>query len=1327
MRYPFESQERYTFLRHLGQGIFGTTTLVLDTTTQDEVVLNAFDQEMNQDPEHFRRQIDALARLSHPHLTPYLHPLREGETLGYIRAYTPGKELIAWVTHDPEDTEASPQTRVSSARSKAPAEVSDEVEAIIAQVSHSGQFQAITPEALAALQPPRAGLSAILTRILEVMPGLLLGLEHLHHYKRAHGLICPECLLVESATGQGKLADFGLSSWLRLADLEQERALPDDLGAERAKAWRHRALLYRAPELFAPGAQPSAQSDVYSMGCIFYELLTGSPPHDLPFHLRRDDAPPPLSLFTRQPTCPSPWAWIIERMLAPVPSQRPPVAEILDFLEDAPSAPVAITPTFTPALTALFDYHPQLEHLMRQIKEVEASPQPHTVMLLGSRGAGKAHMLRHLGGELTQRGWVILHGHCMKQSLDFYDGWSAIFGQLSTLLEKVPPTDQPSVDHARHKAAMLFPTLVRATSGLAQGVESLARTSEMQEVERDGTELAAMRFEATRALRSLLQMVGGQRPLLLILENIEFAPRDTLQLLHDLRADSANWRVMILLTSSDPTHSKTFPALTHSGLDTITLPGFSPAAAGTFLRHLCPVEDDPIRELQSLIDPSCTTPPMLLKELVHSIRRGAMTLEEVRAEKLLQPAKRGASFEPTLRKIYRKRLDTLSPQAFELLQAIALYPQEAVPAPTIESYFAAHHPQASVSEAIDSLIQARLIRRSRTTHTAAYQSAHDMLQTLVLQGLGPQEKQAIYERFLDTLAKETFGTLRFELLRHAERMDDAMAHFDVEFGQAMARLAFARASSLQQWFLDHQGKMSLGDRLRYKRVLANLEACDRRFEDAAGRFESCADVLAPGAERTQDLHDAALMHFSAGAFERTARSLQGALAFFGDSYLDEQRQSPLLLRAKFRAFRITRWKPLDLGTLDSRPFVPEQHLHHKLYVLALETQGMLNGEQALAFGRRMWRHAKQSGNRTTYANTYLFHAQLVLSHSMTHAALQVPPMLAQAQALYKAQANWAKLTRVATIQMHMALLQGKYQEATDCYHMAAEHWQQVKAPERLTRTRMFYLKGLLFLEQGAPQKVDAYIHHLLFEERQYGPARVRAGQLRFGRALLQGERTVADAELAELEAMVSPMAPSDFALWCTCARARLHLAWGQPEVALGMLEAQREQLQATLFFRVPRYRIRFELQCAQVLMTLMGRRWASDRTRLARYATKLGKSARCLFSLRKHASLSEQLAIERVAARRLWLHGKPQRALKRLEQSMETYGPRVRNALEAARFAEARSLLLLVLEAEGALELQNHTRRLYDALGIPSPLFLEGWPLPKELSTLGQDQATGVA
>ncbi len=158
----------------------------------------------------------------------------------------------------------------------------------------------------------------------DVAEQLCRALAHAHAQGVIHRDIKPANVLI-SAHGAVKVGDFGVA---RLADGSSDAFAATIVGTPR----------YMAPEQ-ARGRRVSPATDVYSVGVVLYEMLTGRPPFsgesavELALcHLQ--DPPPPLPAGA-----PAGLARVLERALAKVPAERYETASAMaDALASARAA-----------------------------------------------------------------------------------------------------------------------------------------------------------------------------------------------------------------------------------------------------------------------------------------------------------------------------------------------------------------------------------------------------------------------------------------------------------------------------------------------------------------------------------------------------------------------------------------------------------------------------------------------------------------------------------------------------------------------------------------------------------------------------------------------------------------------------------------------------------------------------------------------------------------------------------------------------------------------------------------------------------------------------
>ncbi len=176
-----------------------------------------------------------------------------------------------------------------------------------------------------------------LSEAIAIARSIAVALGHAHRQGLVHRDVKPENILFSQ--GVAHLSDFGIARAL-------ERALGDSITSSSVVRG---TPLYMSPEQAGGEQTIDARSDLYSLGCVFYEMLSGMPPFVGPsaqsvLVQRMTRAPSPLSTYGRE--IPSALVRVVTRALKATPADRFQSAD--EFVSALDAA--AVTPESRPTL-----------------------------------------------------------------------------------------------------------------------------------------------------------------------------------------------------------------------------------------------------------------------------------------------------------------------------------------------------------------------------------------------------------------------------------------------------------------------------------------------------------------------------------------------------------------------------------------------------------------------------------------------------------------------------------------------------------------------------------------------------------------------------------------------------------------------------------------------------------------------------------------------------------------------------------------------------------------------------------------------------------------
>jgi DNA-binding CsgD family transcriptional regulator len=176
----------------------------------------------------------------------------------------------------------------------------------------------------------------------------------------------------------------------------------------------------------------------------------------------------------------------------------------------------------------------ELQHLLDEADRVRAGTSA-TLLLGGEAGVGKSRLVSELSGRLVEDGWRVLRGQCVELGGD-----GLPLAPLADVLRTLARTSTPSeldafLGAARRELVWLLPELGDETA--AAGGASQAQLLEL--------------------VLGMVSRLGRERPLLLVVEDLHWADRSTLELVAFLVRALRGSPVMVLMTyRSDELHRR---------------------------------------------------------------------------------------------------------------------------------------------------------------------------------------------------------------------------------------------------------------------------------------------------------------------------------------------------------------------------------------------------------------------------------------------------------------------------------------------------------------------------------------------------------------------------------------------------------------------------------------------------------------------------------------------------------------------------------------------------------------------------------------------------
>ncbi len=455
---------------------------------------------------------------------------------------------------------------------------------------------------------------AELHELLGLIAAMCEPLAHVHADGVVHRDLTPDNVIVRS-DGTPVLVDFGLAAEFRRGGREALSIGGTIVGTSH----------YMAPEQIR-GEVVDARADLYSLGCILYEALTGRPPFlgaspagILSMHLYDTPLPP----SAREPAVPLWLDSLVVALLAKDPRDRigyaGDVAALIRRALGGAVAPDAPAYIYRPRMIGRGDEVECFGHALVRLRGGAGG----VVLVRGPSGVGKTRLAVELATMASADGMRVVTAECLPVV-------GGVRGQSRAApLAPLKPFLQAIADRCLEHGALETDRLLGERGRvLATYQPALGRLPGV------ASELApaALTVEGTRArlfqyLRETMSSAATNPPLVLLIDDIQWADELTLRFLLSLRADFfGSTPLMILATQrSEETHPLVDELAREPSTDVFDLTRLDAGGVRAMVADMLALPEVPTALVDSLVGQSDGMPFHVGEYLRAAVEDGILT------------------------------------------------------------------------------------------------------------------------------------------------------------------------------------------------------------------------------------------------------------------------------------------------------------------------------------------------------------------------------------------------------------------------------------------------------------------------------------------------------------------------------------------------------------------------------------------------------------------------------------------------------------------------------------------------------------------------------
>lgn len=629
---------------------------------------------------------------------------------------------------------------------------------------------------------PGVAMRTLMTRgalrlgdVLNLTEQIARALDYSHRQGVVHRDIKPENLLVDGF-GDGdprvRIMDFGLARVTSESELTRITRTGTILGT----------IHYFSPEQIAGSALIDGRADIYSLGVILYECLSGKPPFS------GDPQSVLYRIVHEHPHAPRgvdhDLAALVLQCLAKRPDDRPSrarevadrIASYATRLTDADKHLNASAGAEASSSLAHMRVSSRIPFLGRsaeitrmcEVLDRTTHGESRILAITGDAGIGKSRLVIHLSAAAATLGLCVLHGRFVEEDVAFpFQSFCEVIQDAFSKRVHTSVTDQPDLSQVASDLVRLFPPLAEISE-----IRNLASET----VDAPPPAEIADRFAMVETLARAFGLFADAGPLVIVFEDVHRAGA-SLEALKPIAARLATTSTLLVVTYQ-PNEARHNPQCTRllehlrslDRFDHISIGPLDPEEHRAFVELLSGcrfVADATAKRLYDATEGN----PLFTRELVAALLdAGRFKLDDDDALAFVQDNLPASTLPATIQQAIEHRIGQLPDPLRDLLSTASVFGRSC----DLDAYAAISPDAQDFEAAIEELVDSGLLARESTPSGQRVAFTSTIVRDVLYSELSRRRRRALHRQIAEYLETRNAGRIG--------RVVQSIAHHYAEAG-----------------------------------------------------------------------------------------------------------------------------------------------------------------------------------------------------------------------------------------------------------------------------------------------------------------------------------------------------------------------------------------------------------------------------------------------------------------------------------------------------------------------------------------------------------------